>query len=213
MVSMRRSWQNSNQKRKSTVSNQLVNIIAHESKQALFQEQQLSLSEMRSEVKLEEASILAIAQQLVSDITRSEHEAREKAIVLRTDLQSELTVAELGIAGNAKLDIALDRAENLAYQESQERRHESAAAFQYKHAASSFDLQNVSLRARSTGRDSNPTGPDAGHIARDVLDVFRPEQEQIARDQQRFKDSLSEMFVAHREALGSQRAIFGDRDA
>ena len=90
-------------------------------------------------MKLEEASILAIAQQLVSDITRSEHEAREKAIVLRTDLQSELTVAELGIAGNAKLNIAFDRAENLAYQESQELRHEAAAAFQYRHTASSLD--------------------------------------------------------------------------
>ena len=97
-----------------------TNIIAHEFQQVLMQEQQLSFSEMRSEMKFEEASILAIAQQRVSGITHSEQKARETAIVLRTELQSELTVAELGIAGNAKLNIVFDMAEKLAYQESQE---------------------------------------------------------------------------------------------
>ena len=96
----------------------------------------------------------------------------------------------------------------MAYQESQERRHEAAAAFQYKNAASSIDLQNVSVRARSTGRDSNPTGSDAGHIARDVLDVLRPDQEQVAREQRRIEQILSEMLVAQRETLGSQRDVF-----
>ena len=58
-----------------------ANLTAHEFKQALIQEQQITLSEMGSEMKLEEASIFAFAWQSVSDITRSEHEARERAIV------------------------------------------------------------------------------------------------------------------------------------
>ena len=62
---------------------------------------------------------MALAQQRVSDISRSAHEAREKAIALRTELQTESTVARLGVAGNAKPNLALDRAENAAYQESQ----------------------------------------------------------------------------------------------
>ena len=96
-----------------------ANLTAHEFKQALIQEQQISLSEMRSELKLKEASIFPLAQQRVSDISRCEHEARERATVFRTQLQSELTVAELGIAGNAELNIAFDRAGDLPYQESQ----------------------------------------------------------------------------------------------
>ena len=63
-------------------------------------------------MKFKETCILAIAEQRVSGITRSEHEAREKATALRTELQSELTVAQLGIAGNAKLNIAFDMAAN-----------------------------------------------------------------------------------------------------
>ena len=58
-----------------------ANRTAHEFKQALIQEQQISLSEMRSEMKQEEASILALAQQRVSEIICSEHEALESAIV------------------------------------------------------------------------------------------------------------------------------------
>ena len=48
-----------------------ANTTAHEFKQELIQEQQLSLSEMRSEMKLKHASVLLLAQQRVSDITRS----------------------------------------------------------------------------------------------------------------------------------------------
>ena len=176
----------------------------------LIQEQHLSLSEMRSDMKLEEASILAIAQQCVSDIIRSEHEAREKAIVLRIELQSELTVAELGIAGNAKLNIAFDRAENLAYQESQELSYEAAAAFQYEHAASSLDLQlqSSALRFRSPGIESNPTAHDAAHIARDVLAVLKPDQEQMMMEQQKIEDQIFRMMVTPRETLDSQRIAF-----
>ena len=152
--------------------------------------------------------VLALAQQRVSDITRSELEAREKAIALRTELQSESIVAQLGVASNAKLNIAPDRAENAAYQESQEFRNEAAVAVQYKYAASFLDLQKSSLRARSTGLDSNPTGPDAGHIAHDVLAARRPDQEQIARDQKIIDEQLSQMAVAQRETLDSQRNAF-----
>ena len=69
-------------------------------------------------------------------------------------------------------------------------------------------MQNVSLRARSTGLEFNPTGSDSGHIARDVLALLRPAQEQIVRDQQRIEERLSEMIVAQREALGSQGEAF-----
>ena len=43
-----------------------ANITAHEFKQVLIQEQQLSLSEMRSEMKLEEASIYGLLRSNVS---------------------------------------------------------------------------------------------------------------------------------------------------
>ena len=76
----------------------------------------------------------------------------------------------------------------------------------------SLDLQNNSVRARSTGLDSNPIGPDAGHIARDVLAVLRPDQEQSVRDQKGIEAQLSEMIVALRDS-GFTEKRFCDRDA
>ena len=95
-----------------------ANITAREFKQELIQEQQLSLSEMRSEMKLEEASMTVLVQQRVSDVTRSEQEARDNVTALRSELHTELTLAQLNEASNAQLNMALDRAEHTAYQES-----------------------------------------------------------------------------------------------
>ena len=145
-----------------------ANTTAHELKQELVHEQQMSLTEMRSEMKLEEASITIIAQQCVAEVVRSETEAREKAIALRTELQAELIVAQFSTASNDQLNFALNQAQHTAHQESQQYRHEAAAAFQYKQAADSLDMQ-LQARASSPGVDSNPTIPDAANIARDVL--------------------------------------------
>ena len=129
-------------------------------------------------MKLEEASITFLAHQRVAEVVRTETEAREKAIALRAELlQAESTVAQLGTASNAQLNLALNRADSTVHQESQEYRHEAAAALQYKQAASSLDiqLQNTAMRARSPGMDSNPTVPDAANIARDVLAALKPD--------------------------------------
>ena len=55
---------------------------------------------MRSEMKLEEASVTFLAQQCVAGVLRTETEARDKAIALRTELQAEHTVAQLSTASN-----------------------------------------------------------------------------------------------------------------
>ena len=78
----------------------------------------MRLAEMRSEMKLEEASITLLEQQRVAEVVRTETEAREKAIALRAELQAEFTVAQLGTASNAQLDLALNRAEDTFHQES-----------------------------------------------------------------------------------------------
>ena len=78
-----------------------ANTIAHDFKQELTHEQQISLTEMRSEMKLEEASTTLLAQRRVAEVVRTETEAREKAIALRAELQAEFTVAQLGTASNA----------------------------------------------------------------------------------------------------------------
>ena len=126
---------------------------------------------------------MAIAEQRVSELTRSEHEA--PVMFFRSELQSETTLAELGAAGNSKLNIAFNKAESVAFEEAQERRHEVAAAAQYKSAAANLDFQGSSLRARRIGHDSNLIMPAADDIARCVWDVLRPDQEQIARYQKR----------------------------
>ena len=146
-------------------------------------------------MKLEEASITVIVQQRISDVTRSEQEARDNATALRSELQTELILAQLNEASNAQLNMALGRAEHTAFQESQEFRNESAVALQYKNAATSLDVQDSSLRAMSAGLDSNHTGPDAEYVARDVLAALRPDQEQIARDQRRIEEQLSQIVV------------------
>ena len=146
-----------------------ANTTAHEFKQELIHEQQLSLSEMRSETKSEEASMTVLVQQRVADVTRSEQDARDNVTALRSELRDELTIANLSETSNAKFNMALDRAEHTAYQESQEFRNESAVALQYNNAVVSLDVQNSSLRAMSVGLDSNPTGPEAEQVARDVL--------------------------------------------
>ena len=107
-----------------------------------------------------------------------------------------------------KLNLALNRSESTAYEEGQERRHEAAAAAQHRNAESSLDFQTASLRAQSIGHDSNLNMPAADDIARVVLDVLRPDQEQIARDQKRIEDKLSDTLDAKRETLGSQRNVF-----
>ena len=85
-----------------------ANTTAHEFKQELIHEQHMSLAEMRSEMKLEEASITVLAQQSVAEVVLTETEAREKAIALRAELQAEFTVAQLGTASNAQLNPALN---------------------------------------------------------------------------------------------------------
>ena len=104
----------------------------------------------------------------------------------------------MGIAGNSKLNVALNKAESVAYEETQERRHEAAAAARYKSAASFLDLLNASLRAQSVGRDSKPI-----MLAADDIAPLRPDQEQMARDQRRIKERLTEMLVAQKDAIGS----------
>ena len=42
-------------------------------------------------MRQEEPSILTIAEKRLAELTRSEHEAREKAAVVRSELQSETT--------------------------------------------------------------------------------------------------------------------------
>ena len=176
-----------------------ANTTGHELKQELVHEQQMSLTEMRSEMKLEEASITIIAQQRVAEVVRSETEAREKAIALRTELQAELTVAQLSTASNDQLNLALNQAQHTAHQESQQYRHAAAAAFQHKQAADSLDMQ-LQARASSPGVDSNPTIPDAANIARDVLAALTPAQEQMVLEQQRFEEQIANMMVIQREA-------------
>ena len=152
-------------------------------------------------MKLEEASMTVLVQQRVADVTRSEQEARDNVTALRSDLRDELTIANLSEASNSKLNMALDRAEHTAYQESQEFRNESAVALQNKNAVVSLDVQNFSLRAMSAGLDSNPTGPEAEQVARDVLAALKPDQEQIVRDQRRIHEQLSQILVSQKEIL------------
>ena len=185
-----------------------ANTTAHEFKQELIHEQQLSLNEMRSEMKLEEASMTVLVQKRFSDVTRSEHEARDNAIALRSELQTELTLAQLNEASNAQLNMALDRSEHTAFQESQEIRNESAVALQYKNAVVFLDVQNSSMRAMSVGLDSNPTGPEADQVARDVLAALKPDQEQIVRDQRRIHEQLSQIVVSQKAISESQRDAF-----
>ena len=56
--------------------------------------------------------------------------------------------------------------------------------------------------------DSSPTVPDAANIARDVLAALKPDQEQMIMEQQRNEEQLSNMMVAQRETLDSQRIAF-----
>ena len=184
-----------------------ANTTAHELKQELVNEQRMSLIEMRSEMKLEEASVTLLAQQRVAGVLRTEAEARDKAIALRVELQAEHTVAQLSTASNAQLNLALNQAQSAAHHESQEYRHEAAAAIQYKQAASNLDMQ-LQARARSPGVESNPTMPDAANIARDVLAAITPAQQQVILEQQRVEAQLANMMVSQKETFDSQRIVF-----
>ena len=174
-----------------------ANTIAHELKRELVNEQQQSLLGMRSEMKLEEASVTLLAQQRVAEVLRIETETRDKAIALRTELQAENTVAQLSTASNTQLNPALNQAQSEAYLESQEYRHEAGVAAQYKHAASSLDMQ-LQARARSPGVDSNLTIPDAANIARDVLAAITPAQQQMILEQRRIEEQLANMMVSQK---------------
>ena len=62
-----------------------ANTIAHQFKQEFIHGQRMSLTEMKSEMKLEEASATLLAHQRVAEVVRSENEVREKAIALRAE--------------------------------------------------------------------------------------------------------------------------------
>ena len=99
-----------------------------------------------------------------------------------------MTLAELGIAGYSKHNLALNRAESVAYEEAEGRRHEAAAAAQYRNATTVLDFQNASMRAQSISHDSNPIIPAADDIARGVLDVYRPNHGRMVRDKKRIEE-------------------------
>jgi hypothetical protein len=181
-----------------------ANTITHEVKQELVSEQRLSLIEMRSEMKLEEASVTLLAQQRVAEAVRTETSARDKAIALRAELQTENTVAQLSTASNVQLNVALGQAQQVAHQELQECRLEASAAYQYKTAASNLD-QQLHARARSPGVESNHTMPDAANIARDVLAAITPAQQQMIMEQQRIEEQLASMAVSLRESRWTRK--------
>ena len=66
----------------------------------------------------------------------------------------------------------------------------------------------LQARASSPGVDSNPTIPDAAHIAHDVLAALTPPQEQMILEQQRLEEQIANMMVIQRETLDSQRIAF-----
>ena len=104
----------------------------------------------------------------------------------------------------------MNQAQNAADLESQKYRHKARVAAQYKHAASSLDMQ-LQARARSPGVDSNLTIPDAANIARDVLAAITAAQQQMILEQRRIEEQLATMMVSQKETLDSQRIAFSTK--